>query len=296
MFGVSKVWGLLWVVALAGCALEVPQGDPNAESGVDSVEAAVVASPPLVGGWAHGPFVATTSVTLDPVATHVCLLTKVSGASFKDRGSISLLSSTANWQLRVADGARASAFCFRRDEFEGDSEVTTLGERLVALSGQAVKTPGAEAFPFISGLSGRFMLQTPTIAITETASSWLLSASGGVNGEGRAFSVGSGPARRARYFQGNGTVSTTPYRFTLPQTTPPIANPPVSLKVPRYVLMAPVDQAVCGFSELHGGLWSGDQYYAIEPVLTTVGLLWQLSTNSQIAAGRARCYARKQVP
>lgn len=299
-------WGMLvlgcstlgLLLTCAGCALDSGQGEPLDEPISVANEAVVPPSPPIVEGWAHGPFSTKGSLTLDPVATHLCLLTRVQG-QFRSGANAAarLWDSGGNWVLSVAGGVQADAYCFRRRDFERDSDATTLSADVRAVSGTPGALLGKEAFSFLSGIQGEFYRTGDQVRASQASLSSLgrVTAVGNVAGYGRAFAVGTLAGRIARFFQADGSISTNTYEFGL-KKAPPGVHPQQPLATPLTTDMAPTALAACGFSELRGGMWSPKMYWAIEPVTVGGVSTWQLSTNSPLATSFARCYARNQVP
>lgn len=291
----------------AACALEQAPGEEASVPGAVA-ESASSTSDALTSGWALGPNrsrppTGTAPVgrqKLYPVATHLCMLTRIQGRFVPERRTARLTEQGGSWYLETSAGIDAQAYCFERSAFAGEPlHVTDLSPEVQATDHTSVDTLPAYAFTFLTGIEGNLSAyDTKAEATAPTIASGFGSIVSSpvarpLNVFGRAFSVGAPSERLARYYTSADQVSsdTTPFSLPPPSGTSAQPVPVVSIK------MARVRDAVCGFTSIRGAsLWSSF-YVSIDPVPDGKKPdRWQLSTNNTTLSASARCFARIQTP
>lgn len=288
--------GFCFGLCSASCALqpasaeEVSGGEP---------EVAAVSSEALVGGWAFGPYEIRGSATsgasrsLKPIATHLCLLTRVQGnlgPTGDGRASARVLEQGGYWKLAVSTNLEASAYCVLRSDFESASAGTQLSDEVTARPNAEAPTWGGYAFTFLTGIEG---MQFQTAAGIEAVAPASIAELGQIRSDGprltafgRAFAVGAGDSEHKR-------VLAKTKDFYLPR---PSAETPEILERPRVLAMWPTSRSVCGFSKIWGKAAFRGSRLSIEPNADLAKLeVWALTSNSNTFSGSARCYDRKET-
>lgn len=293
----GKLLGVLGVgfgLVAMGCAFEPLSGDSTAEMGSDS-ESVERTSEALVGGWVLGPYRQRQGEqTLQPVATHVCLLAGVRGLMTEPLAEARVLESEGQWILRAAGTVEAIAYCFPRSGFRDNNNARPSGTHLTpevsARNGRSVGTSGGQAFTFLTGIQGQ-MVGRDARAIAEpggpppTLGAIRAYPHGGVlSAFGRAFSVGSSVTRPATWVAEGGHHTETSFSYRLPMPA----------HSSRAVPMAPTGAAMCGLTLVHGMMMRSGWGVEIRPVVINGTQTWALTADSQSLLAEARCFARNQ--
>jgi len=314
----SKQWGLgVGLIASAlgvtGCSVAVgePSACVGAECSVDST-----ASPVLIGGWATGPWTWSSNQRtrpLPPVASNVCVLTRVSGKFAGTGEAVQLTDDGTNWLLQGfshQSGVSAEAYCFPRDKFVGggtrvSSEYALDVFTLNQCSGVFEESLyAADAFSFLTGLQGRMQGSGEWEHVQQALSPDIPSALQGhicssgtiLNSEfeeftafARSFRVGAHTSRLALFSNRDGVPSDA---NTRPEY---VAGGNVSSDV---AVLAPTSDAMCGLTSIQGAFAGDDESVQIRHEFVRGAEHWVLRTTkgagSNFVLAGARCYSRTQ--
>ena len=281
-------WGwMLGLLALmsAGCVVETGSSE-LAGAGEAAEEPAAQTSDALVGGWAV-PYAANT-----PVATHLCVLTEISGR-FAAADFVELTQSGDFWLLRRSGSVTPKAYCFPRNLFKSNNADTVISPELTVKktgdTSQALAL-GGYAFTFLTGQKGTQGLPAyanvvQSKSLTNSSLVQLIKGFPDDTVFGRSFQAGTGAAHLARFVRADGTQGdvSAVSPFELPAQPGPLR-----------VVLAPTAKAVCTFTSLRSLV--GEASLFIRPELLDGIEKWVLTTQVRnTSVSQVRCFARDQT-
>lgn len=269
---------------------------------------------PQVFQWTFGQ----APQQMAPVATHICLLTGVSG-NFAGSGEhivVQIDNAAAGGPRYTLSGTsgqaqlRASAVCVKKDRFTpgmlGNEKVTHAAQQFQLNSSCndarfAIGNKGPEYAHFVRDMVGRFDSEDDrirTVTTADSASTYMKACSGYVGGAASAIRmIGSG---QFKYYGPNGrTTSVSAATFNAWSTKQPNWQKvqPANTWVSGAYYLAPAEQALCGLTSLAGpfsGYGEGVEIVMVQ----RDGALWWAAQVGNLGVGTvamsARCIARDQ--
>jgi hypothetical protein len=241
-------------------------------------------------------------VTMVPEATHVCVLTRVTG-SFKGGGEWVRVEADddGNWRLRGAsqqEDVAASATCFAKSAFLATGPYKEVSPPFVAIDkksdcpGNYQETWWGDAATYLSGVKGDFggggeraRVNQSSGAFTNSAV-WAESCRGSLEARAYAFFAGSpGSGIIAKFLGGEYALTQHP-----------------SDAESQEIKMAPAGDAMCYLTKIEGLFDGGGEVVRIYPKAVGGVEYWHLYVHSGKSGGgdrkwisaKARCYKRDQ--
>ena len=252
--------------------------------------------------WRQGEAAKTLLSSTD----HVCVLTKVAG-NFRGGGESVLLSNTDDkWHLSGTskqDGVSATAYCFNHKSFAGDgadywnSEQFQVSSPERKCNAKGQETWWGDAATYLAGVSGEFEGGGESIDVNQSSEGFVPSVlsvqscrkTRQMKGTAYAFFVGKAHAGHSGRFWGPNGVGSANFA----------GEYQVVSKGNATVEMAPVEQAMCYFTQIRGGFFGSGEFAKIEPAKNNKGqYVWMLSSQAKNGGGvyaKARCFRRDQT-
>jgi hypothetical protein len=287
-----------------GCAMDATGGaDPE---GATEAANEAVGAPWEIGplAWNQGDGV----LPLRPLATHVCVLTRVTGRLGGGGESVALTHDDSFWYLNGSSqqsGVGAEAWCFPRSGITANDSSSGVSPefKLSALNNPPLVSSrclgalsrgayGGDSATAISKVQGQFNGGGELVSIsqsTDTVTASLISASAcspaGVTGS--AISFWFGPTKLAVF-------------------SDPVGNHGTSTQIPElsasgnggYAILAPVGKSICYLTRVKGGFFGTGEFAQIRKERIGTIDYWVMRTGqggaSSYVAASARCYARDQ--
>jgi len=249
---------------------------------------------------------------MEPVATHICLVTKVSGkfAGYGERVGLSIdtgATGGARWVLNGTSGQQQLAIeatCAPKAQFVTKTAFTMNATVLPAQNHNKCvpkttlyKTDASQAL-FLAGLAGKFGGGGEAVIVDEKTMV-MHGCSGAV--EGSALVVRASPLRVYRTQTGR-TPFAKDSTYTIGISQPKdhwLWGEPYYKEGERKVFLVPADEALCGLTRVQGNFQGYGESAAVDAEKGPDGRLWwvlsagTLASASTTTAG-ARCLARDQ--
>ena len=276
-----------------------PKGQCYLKSSVPAPVANTCCISGVKGGWRSGPYSLQQTlwdmkIPLDLASTHLCVLTRVSGKFQGGGEKVRVrIGDDDRWWLEVDNhsdqGVAGTAYCFWKDGFLANGGDRWTSPIFEAREKHAVPTWNGDAATMLAGVSGHLRGGDEHARIVQSqqvlgASELRVGSSAGfLKAWAYSFFAGAHDSNQrgtARFFQDE---------FKLDH---------VNIVSPRWVDMAPTQDAMCYFSRLQGSFDGFGEWAEIVPIVDSNGVeRWRLRAQaegeSEVFAA-ARCYLKDQ--
>jgi hypothetical protein len=279
-----------------------PQGQCYLKPSVPAPVASWCCISGVKGGWRSGPYSLQQTlwdmkIPLDSAATHVCVLTRISGKFQGGGEKVRVrIGDGDRWWLEVDNhseqGVAGTAYCFWKGGFRADGPIRWNSPHFEAREKHAVPTWNGDSATFLAGVNGHLRGGAEHARIVQSGQVLqhselrVGSAAGFLKAWAYSFFAGADAImnrKAAKFFQG------LQGEFKLDH---------VNIVSPRWVDMAPTADAMCYFTRLQGRFNGMGEWAEIVPFIDGNGVeRWRLRAQAQGDSevfAAARCYLRDQ--
>jgi hypothetical protein len=291
------------LITVNACALD-PEADEDLvddEVDVGEIEQAIDT------GWTSGPYTwwqGQSSKLLKPVATHVCVLSKVSGRFAGGSEGVWVRAYNGYWYLGGRSdeaGVNGEAWCFTKNGFlasgtarwvSGEFQVAT---ETTSCTSAAAWTWWGDAATILTGVSGRLAGYGEKLFVVQSADPFTSSSLNIQSCQKPVYAW-------AHSFFAGAPSSGVPARFYGPEYTADTAWAASGTKY-HEVIMAPTGDAMCYLTYIAGDFDGSGEWARIYPVVSAGIERWALRVKGepyQSGSGptpiraKARCMRRDQ--